>query len=77
MVEWTSNPAEGRQWLLGVATWVFDLDQGQKLTAIHPEGALSHEETQDVACLSFPVRRSALPPLLHAGERVAQVSVAH
>jgi hypothetical protein len=49
------DAVHGRRWLCGIALWVFDLDHGQKLSNIHPADALTEEETQDIACLSFPV----------------------
>jgi hypothetical protein len=43
---------------------VFDVDVGNRVEALHPEGALSKEELGDVAFHSFPVRQPWAKPAL-------------
>ena len=44
-------------WIVAICSVLFDLDVGQRIDSIVPEGALTEEETNDVAFHSFPVRR--------------------
>ena len=43
------NPGSQQSWILGLASVVFDIDQGQTLECLYPEGILSDEESRDVA----------------------------
>ena len=43
-------------WLVAICSVLFDLDVGQRIDSIVPEGALTDEEANDVAFHSFPVR---------------------
>jgi hypothetical protein len=52
MGESTESP-----WLVAICSVLFDLDVGQRIDSIVPEGALTDEEANDVAFHSFPVRR--------------------
>ena len=36
-------------WIIGVASVVFDIDQGQTLEGLYPEDTISEEEGRDVA----------------------------
>jgi hypothetical protein len=52
--EVAATRSRGR-WLLAVAQCVFDLDTGQKVQKLEPEGSLTPEEQQSIAYHSFPV----------------------
>jgi hypothetical protein len=58
MAESTESP-----WLVAICSVLFDLDVGQRIDSIVPEGALTDEEANDVAFHSFPVRLSWRAPL--------------
>lgn len=47
---------QGPQWIVAVCSVVFDVDVGQRVEHIYPEGVLSDDEVQDVAFHAFPVR---------------------
>lgn len=36
-------------WIIGLASVVFDIDQGQTLDWLYPEGIITEEESRDVA----------------------------
>ena len=38
-----------QSWIIGVASVVFDIDQGQTLECLYPEGIITEEEGRDVA----------------------------
>ncbi len=42
-------------WIVGLCAVVFDVDVGQKVKFLTPDGALSEEERAAVAFHSFPV----------------------
>ena len=42
-------------WACAICSVLFDLDVGQRIDSIYPEGALTEEEANDVAFHSFPV----------------------
>lgn len=44
------------QWILGVASVVFDIDVGQRVDCLVPEGCLTDNEMQSCAFHCFPVR---------------------
>lgn len=48
-------------WAVAICSVLFDLDVGQRIDSIYPEGALTEEEANDVAFHSFPV--TSPPPL--------------
>jgi hypothetical protein len=50
MAESTDSP-----WLVAICSVLFDLDVGQRIDSIVPEGVLTDEEANDVAFHSFPV----------------------
>jgi hypothetical protein len=58
MAESTESP-----WLVAICSVLFDLDVGQRIDSIVPEGALTDEEANDVAFHSFPVRHLRHAPL--------------
>ena len=41
--------AVSQSWIIGVASVVFDIDQGQTLECLYPEGIITEEEGRDVA----------------------------
>ena len=57
MAESTDSP-----WLVAICSVLFDLDVGQRIDSIVPEGALTDEEANDVAFHSFPVRTPLAGP---------------
>lgn len=50
-----SDDGSSHAWILGVASVVFDTDEGQKVEYIYPWDALSKAEEHDVAFHAFPV----------------------
>ena len=38
-----------QSWIIGLASVVFDIDQGQTLECLHPEGVITEEESRDIA----------------------------
>ncbi len=50
-------PPQRSDWIVAICSVLFDLDVGQRIDSIVPEGALTEEEANDVAFHSFPVRR--------------------
>lgn len=55
------------QWLLGVASVLFDIDQGQTLEHVYPEDALTPEESKAIAFHSKPFEAPLNPQLLSPG----------
>lgn len=53
-------------WLVAICSVLFDLDVGQRIDSIVPEGALTEEEANDVAFHSFPVRHAPVAASLYA-----------
>lgn len=51
MVAWgmTDREAVQQEWIVGVASVIFDIDQGQRVESLHPAGILSTAEERDVA----------------------------
>lgn len=49
-------------WAVAICSVLFDLDVGQRIDSIYPEGALTEEEANDVAFHSFPVSTPHSPP---------------
>lgn len=49
------SPSQRRQWLVGIATVVFDLDLGQQMDNLHPPGVLHDTEREAIEYSSFPV----------------------
>lgn len=47
-------------WIVAICSVLFDLDVGQRIDSIVPEGALTDEEANDVAFHSFPVCAAAI-----------------
>lgn len=54
MSETGEDEGEKQAWLVGVAAVVFDIDQGQTLEGLYPEGVISEAEGRDVAFNSEP-----------------------
>jgi hypothetical protein len=50
-----SNDGLSNTWIVGIASVVFDTDEGQRIEHIYTPHALSGEEETDVAFHSFPV----------------------
>lgn len=51
----TALPGKGCDWILGVCVVTFDINVGQSMTTLVPEGILTAQEKSDVAFHSFPV----------------------
>ncbi|GIL89700.1 hypothetical protein Vretimale_16639 [Volvox reticuliferus] len=49
----TSIPPS-HQWIVGICSIIFDIDVGQRIEHLVPEGCLSKEEQHDIAFHSFP-----------------------
>jgi hypothetical protein len=49
MSESVLEEEERQAWLIGLASVVFDIDQGQTLEGMYPEGVISQAESRDVA----------------------------
>ena len=50
MVDIAASAEPGQHaWVVGVASVVFDIDQGQRLECLHPATSLSSPEVTDVA----------------------------
>ena len=56
-----SSSGSKQPWVLGVCSVVFDVDVGQTVEHLVPEGILSKEEMTDLAFHSFPVRHLGTP----------------
>jgi len=54
MSESGQDEEEQQAWLIGLASVVFDIDQGQTLEDLYPEGVISEAEGRDVAFNSEP-----------------------
>lgn len=50
-----SDDGASNAWIVGIASVVFDTDEGQKVEYIYPWNALSKAEEHDVAFHAFPV----------------------
>ena len=49
------DPSDVNQsWIIGLASVVFDIDQGQTLECLYPEGIITEKEGKDVAFNSEP-----------------------
>jgi hypothetical protein len=57
------------QWVVGIASVVFDVDVGQKVNNLVPEDALSAEEQKAVAFHAFPVGGKSASPMGLPGPR--------
>ena len=42
-------------WLIGICSVIFDIDEGQKVLDIYPTGAIGAAEASDVSFHAFPV----------------------
>lgn len=54
MSESGQDEEERQAWLIGLASVVFDIDQGQTLEGQYPQGVISEAEGRDVAFNSEP-----------------------
>jgi hypothetical protein len=61
-----SNFSERKSpWLAGLCVVTFDINVGQSLTTLIPDGLLTAQEKSDVAFHAFPVRAGAALSALH------------
>ncbi len=50
-----------QSWIIGVASVVFDIDQGQTLEHLYPAGIINEEEGRDVAFNSKSTKTRCMP----------------